>query len=223
MKKNAIRITCILIVLLIAGQTSFGHDSITDLEQLSRADTIWLYLKTGFQHIIPYGFDHILFVLSLFLLSPKLKPILMQATAFTVAHTITLGLGMYQVIRIPSAIIEPLIALSIVYVSAENMINRELKPSRLGIVFLFGLVHGLGFAGSLQGMGLPQNAYFISLLTFNIGVELGQIAVILLFYFLVARWFSFRLFYRKAIVLPLSSMICLVATIWTIERIRAGY
>lgn len=222
MKKTAIRITYLLVILLTTGKTGFGHDSITDLEQMSRGDTFWLYLKTGFQHIIPYGFDHILFVLSLFLLSPKLKPILLQATAFTVAHTITLGLGMYRIVSIPPSIIEPLISLSIVYVSVENMINRDLKTSRLGIVFLFGLVHGLGFAGSLQEMGLPQNAYFISLLTFNVGVELGQIAVILLFYFLVARWFSFRSFYRKAIVLPLSSMICLVAAIWTIERVMAG-
>jgi len=130
---------------------------------------------------------------------------------------------MYRFVNIPPAIIEPLIAASIVYVSIENIRKQELKPSRLGIVFLFGLVHGLGFAGSLQGMGLPQHAYLISLLNFNLGVELGQVAVILIFYFLVARWFRYRSYYRKAIVIPLSAMIGLVAAYWTVERIIAGW
>ena len=219
MKRRFLQLISLLAFFLLMGNSSFAHDSVIDLERMSKATTFWLYLKTGFQHIIPQGFDHILFVLSLFLLSPKLKPVLWQATAFTVAHTITLGLSMYHIIKIPSAIIEPLIAMSIIYVSIENLFNRGLKKSRLGVVFLFGLVHGLGFAGSLQGMGLPQNAYFVSLLTFNLGVELGQITVILLFYFLVAMWFTHKPYYRKAIVVPFSLMISLVAAFWTVERL----
>lgn len=219
MKRSSIPYISLLVFFILIGNNGFAHDSVTDLERMSKATTFWLYLKTGFQHIIPQGFDHILFVLSLFLLSPKLKPVLLQATAFTVAHTITLGLGMYHIVKIPAAIIEPLIAMSIIYVSVENLFNRGLKKSRLGVVFLFGLVHGLGFAGSLQGMGLPQNAYFLSLVTFNLGVELGQIAVILSFYFLVAHWFILKTYYRKAIVMPFSVLIALVAAYWTVERL----
>ncbi len=147
----------------------------------------WEYLKTGYQHILPLGIDHILFVLSLFLLSPRLKPVLWQATAFTVAHSVTLGLSMYHIINPPSHIVEPLIALSILYVSLENIISPRLKAARIGIVFLFGLVHGMGFAGALGQLGLPQNAYLLSLVMFNIGVELGQLTIIMLAYFLLAK------------------------------------
>jgi hypothetical protein len=148
-------------------------------------------------------------VLSLFLLTPKLKPILFQATAFTLAHTITLGLSMYKVIQIPSAIIEPLIAVSIIYVALENIFIQKLRKTRIGIVFLFGLIHGMGFAGALSQMGLM----------FTVGVELGQVAIILLAYFLVARWFSKKTFYRTRIVMPLSVAISLVALYWTVERL----
>ena len=81
---------------------------------------------------------------------------LLQVTAFTVAHSITLGLSIYGVVSLPSRIVEPLIALSIAYVAIENLVTRELKPWRLALVFLFGLLHGLGFAGVLRELGLPR-------------------------------------------------------------------
>ncbi len=127
-----------------------------ELEKMSAAQAAILYLKLGYLHILPLGFDHILFVLSLFLLSPRLKPVLWQATAFTVAHSVTLGLAMYHIITPPARIVEPLIAISIVYVALENIFSPKLKPSRVAVVFLFGLVHGLGFAGALGRLGLPQ-------------------------------------------------------------------
>jgi hypothetical protein len=178
-----------------------------------------VYLGLGYQHILPLGFDHILFVLSLFLLSPRLKPVLWQATAFTIAHSVTLGLAMYHVIKPPSNIVEPLIALSILYVALENIFSPRLKASRIGVVFLFGLVHGMGFAGALGKLGLPQNAYLISLVMFNLGVELGQITVILTAYFLLARRFGQKPYYRKRIVIPLSILIAVVAGFWTVQRI----
>ncbi|MEO5593213.1 MAG: HupE/UreJ family protein, partial [Chitinophagaceae bacterium] len=187
--------------------------------KMSKTDAALLYLVLGYKHILPLGFDHILFVLSLFLLSPKLKPVLWQATAFTVAHSITLGLAMYKIIKVPSAIIEPLIALSIMYVALENIFSPRLKPSRIGIVFLFGLVHGLGFAGALGELGLPQNAYLLSLVMFNVGVELGQLTVILLAFFLLAKWFGNKPYYRNKIVIPLSALIALIAAYWTIQRV----
>src|SRR3981081_3302001 len=155
------------------------HVIVGELEKMSRADAAVLYLKLGYKHIIPLGYDHILFVLSLFLLSPKLKPVLWQATAFTIAHSVTLGLATYHVINPPARIVEPLIALSILYVALENIFSPRLKPSRVGVVFLFGLVHGMGFAGALGQLGLPKDAYLTCLVMFNLGVELGQLTVIL--------------------------------------------
>ena len=199
--------------------TALAHSTVIDLEKMSKSDTILLYLQTGFQHIIPSGLDHILFVLSLFLLSPQLKTILYQVTTFTIAHTITLGLSMYQIVKVPANIVEPLIAISIIYVALENIFTQQLKKTRIGIIFLFGLIHGMGFAGALSEIGLPQKAYFISLITFNIGIELGQITVILIAYSLVVKWVSQKELYRNRIVIPVSIIICIIATIWTIQRI----
>lgn len=208
-----------LILLLIFSQPSFAHDVVGELENMSKTDAAILYLQLGFTHIIPLGFDHILFVLSLFLLSPKLKPVLWQATAFTVAHSITLGLAMFKVITPSPAIVEPIIALSILYVALENIFAPSFKKSRIGIVFLFGLVHGMGFANALGTLGLPQNAYLTSLVMFNVGVELGQLAVILSAFLLFGKWFGNKPYYRKAVVIPLSALIALMAGYWTVERL----
>ena len=126
---------------------------------------------------------------------------------------------MYKIINPPPAIVEPLIALSILYVALENIFSPKLKATRIGIVFLFGLVHGMGFASALGQLGLPQNAYFTSLLMFNLGVELGQITVIIAAYFLLAKWFGNKPYYRKAIVIPLSALISIVAAYWVVERL----
>jgi HupE / UreJ protein len=209
---------CILLGFAVS-QSLFAHASIIDLEKMSKTDVAYLYIKLGYQHILPLGLDHILFVLSLFLLNPKLKSILWQATAFTVAHTVTLGLSMYNVIKPPANIVEPLIALSIMYVALENIFSPKLKASRIGVVFLFGLVHGMGFASALGELGLPQNSYLTSLLLFNLGVELGQISVIIAAWFLLAKWFGNKPYYRKAIVIPLSVLISLVAAYWVVERV----
>jgi len=208
-----------MLIVLLCSHTLFAHDVAGELEKMSRTDAALVYLQLGFTHIIPLGFDHILFVLSLFLLSPKLKPVLWQATAFTVAHSITLGLAMFKVITPAPAIVEPIIAISIMYVALENIFSPALKRSRIGIVFLFGLVHGMGFANALDTMGLPQNAYLTSLLTFNVGVELGQLAVIVSTFFLFGKWFGYKHYYRKAVVIPLSVLITVMAGYWTVERL----
>jgi len=198
---------------------SFAHTVITELEKMSKADTMVLYLKLGYQHILPLGLDHILFVLSLFLLSPKLKPVLLQSLAFTLAHSVTLCLAVYNIIRPSARIVEPLIALSIMYVALENIFSPRLKPSRIGVVFCFGLVHGLGFAGALSSLGLPQNSFLSSLVMFNAGVELGQLTVILLAWLLLAKLFGHKPYYRKFIVIPLSALIAIVAGYWVLQRI----
>jgi hypothetical protein len=212
------RVVSLMLLSFLVCNTVMAHD-VEGLSKLSKTEVAGIYLQLGFTHILPLGLDHILFVLSLFLLNPKLKPILWQATAFTVAHTITLGLAMYKVIKPPTNIVEPVIALSIMYVALENIFSPRLKASRIGIVFLFGLIHGMGFASALTQLGLPQNAYFSSLIMFNLGVELGQITVILTAYFLIGRIFGNKPYYRKKIVIPLSIAIAGVAAYWTVERI----
>ncbi|HMC98563.1 MAG TPA: HupE/UreJ family protein [Ferruginibacter sp.] len=213
------KFTGFTILFFLCVQPVQAHDVVGELEKMSSTDAAVLYLKLGYTHILPLGLDHILFVLSLFLLSPKLKPVLWQATAFTVAHSVTLGLAMYKVITPSPQIVEPIIALSIMYVALENIFSPRLKKSRIGIVFLFGLVHGLGFANALAGLGLPQNSYLSSLLMFNLGVELGQITVILGAFLLFGYWFGQKPYYRKYIVIPLSIMIALIAAYWTVQRI----
>lgn len=181
-------------------------------------EVISSYMVVGFEHIVPRGSDHILFILGLFLLSIKLKPLLWQVTMFTVAHTITLGLSINGVISLPSNIVEPLIALSIAYVGIENIFARQLHKSRLALVFCFGLLHGLGFAGVLADFGMPDDDFATALISFNVGVELGQLAVIAAA-LLSVGWFASRSWYRNIIIIPSSLAISVVGLFWTLERL----
>ena len=153
--------TGLVILFLFVCTPVFAHTINYALENAPQGEVVWYYLKLGFAHIIPQGLDHILFVAGLCLLSTKVKTIFWQATAFTVAHSITLALSMKNIIVAPPAIVEPIIALSILFVAIENIILKELKPWRILIVFLFGLIHGLGFASSLNEIGLPPDKFIL--------------------------------------------------------------
>jgi len=189
------------------------------LENAPTQHVVWYYLLLGIRHIIPDGFDHILFVVSLCLLSTKIKTILWQATAFTVAHSITLALSMKGTIMAPGAVVEPIISLSILFVAVENILLTRLKPWRVGIVFMFGLIHGMGFASSLNEIGLPRNQFYTSILSFNAGVEIGQIAVISATFLLFVIPLGRRPWYRTKAVYPLSGLIGCIAAFWTIQRV----
>jgi len=197
--------------------TGTNWSSVIDLTRSFPRPTRWAiaqqYLLLGYTHILPKGLDHILFVLGIFLLSPRLKTMLLQVTAFTVAHSITLGLSIYGLVSLPSRIVEPLIALSIAYVAIENLVTRELQPWRLALVFTFGLLHGLGFAGVLRELGLPRDEFLTGLLTFNLGVEGGQLTVIAVAMLLV--WpFVQRGWYRHRVVIPASLVIAAIGIYW---------
>ncbi|MBL8222067.1 MAG: HupE/UreJ family protein [Bryobacterales bacterium] len=184
-----------------------------------RLTIVWRYLKLGFTHIFPHGLDHMLFVLGIFLLSRRLSVVLWQVSAFTLAHSITLALSLYGIVTVPPSIVEPLIALSIAYVAIENIFLTELKSWRVALVFAFGLLHGMGFAGALQEIGLPRTEFLTALITFNAGVEAGQLAVIAAA-FLILGWFSsIQTWYRSRIVVPISAGIACTAVYWTIERL----
>jgi HupE/UreJ protein len=189
-------------------------DGATDPGRLA---TSLRYLRLGFRHIVPEGTDHVLFVLGLFLLSPRLRPLLVQVSAFTVAHTATLALSTLGVVRLPPSVVEPLIALSIAYVAVENTLSTTLRPWRAALVFGFGLLHGLGFAGVLGALGLPRGEFLAGLLAFNAGVELGQLAVLALA-FLTIGAFRARPWYRRRIVVPLSLGIAAIGLYWTVAR-----
>ncbi len=185
-----------------------------------RAGTVLAaYIPVGFDHIVPKGLDHILFVIGLFLLSPHFRPLAWQVTCFTLAHSVTLALGLYGIVRVSPAIVEPLIAASIVFVAFENLSTTRLSRFRPFVIFAFGLLHGLGFASVLTEFGLPEGQYLPALIGFNIGVELGQLAVLAACFLLVGLWFRHRHWYRQLISIPASLLVALVACIWFVERI----
>jgi len=196
-----------------------AHTINYQLENVPIQNVVWYYMQLGYKHILPDGFDHILFVAGLCLLSTRVGVLLWQATAFTVAHTITLMLSMKEITVLPPSIVEPIIALSIAFIAIENMVMTELKPWRVLIVFAFGLVHGMGFASALNEMGLPRNAFYTSLLSFNVGVELGQITVILCMYFGLIYWFGSKPWYRQRVTYPISILIAVIAIYWTVTRL----
>jgi hydrogenase/urease accessory protein HupE len=188
----------------------------------TRAEIGAQYFLLGFTHILPNGFDHVLFVVGIFLLTAKWRSIVAQVSTFTIAHSITLGLTMYGIVSLPAKVVEPMIALSIAYVAIENLVVSELKPWRLALVFSFGLLHGMGFAGVLRDLGLPRPAFLTALVTFNVGVEAGQLTVIGIAFALCAYWqHRDRLAYRRFIVVPASCAIALVGLFWTVQRALA--
>lgn len=176
------------------------------------------WIAVGFQHIVPEGLDHMLFILGLFFLAGGWRPLLLQVTGFTIAHSITLGLSSYGVIDVPSNIVEPLIALSIVYVAVDNLFSTHLARFRIAIVCLFGLLHGLGFASVLANIGLPQDQFLLSLGLFNLGVELGQLAVIAAA-FLIVGWFRRQTWYQSIIAQPATIAIAGTGAYWFLKRI----
>ncbi|MEO1638338.1 MAG: HupE/UreJ family protein [Pseudomonadota bacterium] len=170
--------------------------------ETSGVETFLDYIPVGFDHIVPKGLDHILFVLGLFFLAARFRPLLIQVSLFTVAHTITLalaalgytrGIEMWFADTLGVAfidVVEPLIALSIAYVAIENIFMKGISPWRPLVIFIFGLLHGLGFASVLAEFGLPDATFVAALIGFNVGVELGQLAVIAVMFFFV--WQALR-------------------------------
>ncbi len=186
---------------------------------LTSKEVVLNYLNIGFTHIIPKGLDHILFVVGLFLLGAALRPLLIQITSFTLAHTLTLALATTGAINLSPSIVEPLIAASIVYVAVENIISDRLQKWRPLVVFCFGLLHGLGFAGVLSEIGIASGFFVTALIAFNVGVELGQLAVILICFLAVGFWFRHKPWYRGRITVPASIVIALIGLYWFVERV----
>lgn len=182
--------------------------------------TITHYMVAGFDHIIPQGLDHILFVLGLFFFSLAWRPLLWQVSAFTLAHTITLAMASLGLVSVSPAIVEPLIAASIAYVAIENIFgNGQINARRVAVIFGFGLLHGLGFATVFDVFGFEPGQFALSLVAFNIGVEIGQVAVLIIAWLLVGLWFGQHDGYRRLIAIPASVAIAVVGLWWAFERV----
>lgn len=189
------------------------------------------YSTIGFLHIMPKGLDHILFMLGIALLALSWRKLLLLVSIFTLAHSATLALAVYGLINIPASIVEPLIALSIAYIGFEVLrqhspINPKQNASqqtyllrRSVLVFGFGLLHGLGFAVVLNSFDLQTTSLALSLLGFNIGVELAQAGIVLFVLLLLwlGRYQQNNL--KRYFIKPIAILISLVGLVWTIERL----
>ena len=181
-------------------------------------EVIVTYLISGFDHILPKGLDHILFVIGLCFYAPRFIQILWQVSAFTVAHTLTLAIASAGLITPPGSIIEPLIALSIAYIAVENIFPRARLVWRPTVIFAFGLLHGFGFASVLAEFGLPFDQFIVALISFNIGVELGQLVVVAACVGGIMVWTRHKSWYQSAVAVPISAFVGLVGLYWFMER-----
>ena len=188
------------------------------LNAMSWFKKIYIFIKAGFEHIIPQGLDHILFVLGLFFSSLKFRSLIIQVTAFTLAHSITLALAALGVVKLQLSLVEPLIFLSIVWVAIENTIFKQTTKWRPLVIFGFGLLHGLGFAALLTQYGLPKDNFISLLLAFNVGVELGQLAVLIMAFILVSAIFR-KSQNKNQLKIPASIIIGLVGLYWFIDSL----
>ena len=188
------------------------------LNAMSWFKKIYIFIKAGFEHIIPQGLDHILFVLGLFFSSLKFRSLIIQVTAFTLAHSITLALAAVGVVKLQLSLVEPLIFLSIVWVAIENTIFKQTTKWRPLVIFGFGLLHGLGFAALLTQYGLPKDNFISLLLAFNVGVELGQLAVLIMAFILVSAIFR-KSQNKNQLKIPASIIIGLVGLSWFVDSL----
>jgi hydrogenase/urease accessory protein HupE len=196
-----------------------------EIYQLSLFDIVQRYIHSGIIHIVPHGLDHILFVIGLLAFSRSGHHLLLQISLFTVAHTLTLAGASLGLITLSPALVEPLIALSIAYIGVENLLRSspQITPQftlmRGGVVFAFGLLHGLGFASVLADFGLPDTAFLASLISFNIGVELGQLIVVIPLFVLFRYILAEPKYYKIIFQVPVSVLIALTGIYWALERV----
>ncbi|MGJ8605211.1 MAG: HupE/UreJ family protein [Marivita sp.] len=196
----------------LEGGQSSGDIQLIGGDEASGWATFGTYIPVGFDHILPKGLDHILFVLGLFFLSTRFTPLLWQVSAFTLAHTITLAMAVLGVVSVPGSIVEPLIAASIVYVAVENILSDKLHRWRPFVIFGFGLLHGLGFASVLGEFGLPDGQVIPALIGFNIGVEFGQLTVIAIAFLIV--WYAMKVDRGEADVAPAQGIYGVLAVVF---------
>lgn len=181
--------------------------------------TFFLYVFLGFIHVLPVGVDHIAFIICIFLVSKSWKEMLLFCTTFTLAHSITLLLAVSKLVSIPSTIVEPIIALTILYSALEAIFQQKRTPWKPFILFFFGLMHGLGFASAFSEIEMDNSAFIQRILGFNLGVELAQLTIMLSLYFTLTRYLSHKKYYHTKIVQPIATGIACLAIFWCMDRL----
>lgn len=219
--KSSLLIKLILfVVLLLVTNGAQAHAVVYAYNWNGAVNATSDYFLLGIKHIIPLGYDHILFMIGLFLSEKNIKKILWMATAFTVAHTVTLILCAVKILPSHPEIIEPVIGLSIAAIGLENLVSGNRNKVNYILVFIFGLIHGCGFATALSESGIPEQFFFSSLISFNLGIEFAQVFIILTC-FLIVRLFEGNINYRRYVVIPVSIFIFISGIIMMSERLGA--
>lgn len=208
---------CVLAALAgddVHTQVLVPGDHVVQIGRPSRLTQAVSFVRMGMEHILT-GYDHVLFLMALLMVGAGLWELVKVVTSFTVAHSVTLTLAVLGLVDLPSRLVESVIALSIVYVGVENLVRREFS-GRWRITFLFGLVHGLGFATALRELGLPRPGLAMALVGFNGGVELGQLVVVLV---AAPSWALLRRWPREPTLRGLVSLgVALAGLAWLAER-----
>jgi hydrogenase/urease accessory protein HupE len=182
--------------------------------------TFWIEaFRQGFLHVIPLGLDHILFITGMFFFSRNIRQLFLQSLCFTIAHTITLGIASAGLINFSLTWVEPLIAMSIVYLALENLFFKAQEPRiRLGIVVFFGLIHGCGFAQALSEWIQRDDRFSIALLSVNVGVEVAQVCILLTLWYGTQKWWKTNAY--KYVRNAINLLIAVVGTVWVLQRIN---
>ena len=187
----------------------------------AEAGGLKIMLVSGFTHVLPMGLDHVLFILALFLMARDFRSLLAQSLVFTVAHSITLGLAVLGGLELASSwisgLIEPLIALSIVVLALENVVRKKPSSTRLWLVFVFGEVHGLGFASSFAVVLQQVDGGVVALALANVGVELAQVSILLAVWLLTLNWWRKPIYEKFRIASSL--VLAAVGLFWFVQRI----
>ena len=176
------------------------------------------FIPSGIHHIM-IGPDHILFLIGLLLLGGSFVALLKIVTAFTIGHSATLSLAALNVVTPPASVIEPAIALSIVFVGADNLVKGTGRDLRMWVALVFGLVHGFGFANVLREFGLPREALGWSLFSFNVGVEIGQLAIVLLVTAVLTAIRRRSATLRQRVAFAGSIVVIAAGTYWFVQRV----
>jgi hydrogenase/urease accessory protein HupE len=174
------------------------------------------FVALGAQHVLT-GYDHLLFLFGVLVACRTLRAMLAVITSFTLAHSLTLGLAVFGHASVSATIVEPLIAASIVYVGIENVLGKEALGRRVAVTFAFGLVHGLGFAGALADLALEDRGLPLALFSFNLGIELGQLAVAAVALPLLSTLHATERGTRSLRIA--SVLVSLMGCFWLIERV----
>jgi hydrogenase/urease accessory protein HupE len=182
------------------------------------AAVIRRFVPSGIHHIL-IGPDHLLFLVGLLLLGGGIRKLAIVVTAFTVAHSITLSLSALNIVSPPSRLIEPAIALSIVYVGTDNLLVKDGRDVRKWIAFAFGFIHGFGFASVLREMDLPPRALGWSLFSFNLGVEIGQLLVVVTVASALAMLRSRSEIASRRLTVAGSIVVIVAGTFWFVQRV----